>query len=161
MGTNRCGGSRVFELLKDKVVWHVLERDKKDLPKDNFPVIAEAWCFKGLARYGYKGWQPEESCGGSFLCEVKRWASLPEDVWKVYASGYFEPYDHRPTFRSEEEFNQFKEKCIHIPGKELPDDAVLVGDFSKDLPYSFYSASIYYKDNQYYLCDGSKEWALD
>ena len=153
------GSYEVYELLKDKVVWHDLERDSTDYPKDSFPVIAEGFCFSGVARYGYHGWKCEE--GNSFICSVKRWAIIPDEIWLAYYNGYFDRFNHRPTFQSEEEFNQFKEKCIHITGKELPKDAVLVGDFSKDLPYSFYRASIYYKDNQYYLCDGCKEWVMD
>ena len=156
---SRSGGYNVYKLLEDKVVWHVLDRDKTDLPKDSYPVIAEGFCFHGMARYGYRGWTREE--GGSFICEVKRWAKVPEDIWHAYYNNYFEPYEHRPKFQSEEEFKQFKEKALHVSGKEVPEDAVLVGDFSKDLPYSFYSASIYYKDNQFYLCDGSKEYSLD
>lgn len=154
------GGSyEVYELLKDKVVWHDLERDKSDIPSDSFPVIAEGFCFHGVARFGYYGWKREE--GNSFICDVKRWAIIPHEIWLAYYNGYFDRFDHEPKFQSEEEFKYFAEKAKHVSSKEIPEDAVRVGYFSKDLPYSFYSASIYYKDNQYYLCDGSKEWVMD
>ena len=55
----RSGGHNVYELLEDKVVWHILERDRTDLPKDSYPVIAEGWLFQGIARFGYYGWKDE------------------------------------------------------------------------------------------------------
>jgi hypothetical protein len=156
---SRDGGHNVYELLKDKVVWHSIERDNSDYPSDSYPVIAEGFCFSGIARFGYNGWTREE--GGGFICSVKRWAKVPDEIWHAYINGYFEPYRHRAMFQSEEEFNQFKDKALHICGKDLPEGAEVVGDFDKDNPYNHYKATIYYKDNQYYMVDGCKEYARD
>ena len=156
---SRSGGYNVYQLLQDRVVWHNLERDNTDLPKDSSSVIVEGWNFKGIARYCYRGWQREE--GGGFVCEVKRWAMIPMDIWHAYVDNYFEKYKVVRKFQTEEEFELFKSKSLHISYKEIPEDAEVIGEFSKDLPYSFYNATIYYKDNQFYLCDGCKEWQMD
>ena len=154
------GGSyEVYELLKDKVVWHNLERDNSDVPSDSFPVIAEGFCFNGVARYGYHGWKREE--GNSFICSVKRWAIIPHEIWLAYFHGYFDRFNETPKFQSKEEFLPFAKKANHVPYKEVPKDAECVGRFFEDRPYESYSAGIYYKDGQYYLCDGCKQWALD
>ena len=86
---------------------------------------------------------------------------VPDEIWHSYYNNFFEPNNNRPKFQSEEEFLQFKDKAISVGLRELPDDAVVIGDFSKDYPYHSYEASIYYKDNQYYICEDSKSWQLD
>lgn len=152
------GGSyEVYELLKDKVVWHNLERDSTDYPKDSFPVIAEGFCFNGVARYGYHGWKREE--GGCFICSVKRWAIIPHEIWLTYIHGYFDRFNKTRAFQSKEEFQSYSAKAIRI--ETVSEDFEYIGSFQEDRPYSFYSADIYYKDNQYYVCDGCKQWALD
>ena len=157
------GGSyEVYELLKDKVVWHDLERDNSDKPNDkNQIVIIEAFCFNGMARYDkdYYGWKAVEK--GYRPAGVKRWAIVPNEIWLAYHHGYFDRFDSQRNFQTKEEFMGCANKSKHVLYKEVPENAERIGHFFEDRPYSSYSASIYYKDGQYYLCDGCKEWALD
>lgn len=156
---SHSGGYNVYELLEDKVVWHYLDRDDTDLPKDSSVVIVEGYLFHGMARLLYRGWIGEDN--NNSIASVKRWAKVPDEIWQAYNNGYFDRFNTKRKFQSETEFNQFKDKSIHICYEDLPEGAEVVGDFDKSNPYSHYNATIYYKDNQYYLCDGCKEWVMD
>ena len=151
------GSREVYEFLKDKVVWHDVEREPADYPKNSFPVIAEGFCFNGVARYGYNGWKREE--GGGFICSVKRWAIIPHEIWLAYYHGYFDKFDKTRTFQTKEEFQSYSAKAIRI--ETVSEEFEYIGSFQEDRPYSFYSANIYYKDNQYYICDVCKTYAMD
>ena len=156
---SHSGSHTVYELLKDKVVWHDIERDETDIPSDSFPIIIEGWNYHGMGRKRYSGWKDEDTDYPIPL--VKRWAIVPNEIWLAYHHGYFDRFDSQRNFQTKEEFMGFAKKSKHVLYKEIPENAESIGHFFEDRPYTSYSASIYYKDNQYYLCDGCKEWALD
>ena len=148
----------VYNFLKDKVVWHDIERDSNDLPKDSFPVIAEGAWFQGIARHGYHGWTRQE---GNLCVTVKRWAILPREIWTAYCNGYFNKDDNDRYFQTKEEFQFYANKAKRVSYEDRPVDAERVGYFSEEGPYDSYNATIYYKDNQYYLYDNCEQYALD
>ena len=142
----------VYNFLKNKVVWHDIERDSNDLPKDSFPVIAEGDSFQGIARYGYRGWKRQE---GNLCVTVKRWAILPREIWTAYYNGYFNKDDNDRYFQTKEEFQFYANKAKRVSYEDRPVDAECVGYFSEEGPYDSY------KDNQYYLYDHCTQYALD
>ena len=156
---SHSGSNAVYTLLKDKVVWHDLERDKNDIPNDSFPVIIEGFCYTGMGRLGYHGWKDEDT--DCCIKSVKRWAVVPNEIWLAYHHGYFDRFKDEPNFQSKEEFMQFAEKSEHITSKEIDNNAELIGYYHEERPYESYNASIYYQKGQYVLCDGCKQWTLD
>ena len=156
---SHSGSNAVYTLLKDKVVWHDIGRDGKDVPSGSFPVIIEGFCYSGMGRLTNDGWRDEDT--DYCIKSVSRWAIVPDEIWTAYFNGYFDRFDKRRKFQSKEEFVTFAEKAKHISGKELPTHAEEIGYFHEERPYESYDAAIYFANNQFFLCDGCKEWALD
>ena len=149
------GGSlAVYELLKDKVVWHYPEREKKYPDK---VVIVEGPSFKGLAYFSYQGWKEAEH--SSYKISVTRWATIPEEISIAYHKGFFDSSYDKRMFQSKEEFEQFSKLAIEV--NSIPDSSEYVGTYFEDSPYQTYNASIYYKDNQYYICNDCNYWTMD